>query len=238
MNIALVIAGGVGARMKREIPKQFISVYDKPVIIYTLECFENNKNIDAICVVCVEGWEDVLRSYAKEYKITKLKWIVNGGKSGQESIKNGIFKIKEECTGKDNIVLIHDAIRPFLSDEIIDSNIETCKKHGNAITYIPCREAMMLKEEKDDKVCKKQIDRDLLARTQTPQTFYLDDICKLHNAAIKKGITNSVASCTLMIEMGKKIYLTLGSEKNIKLTTPEDLDIFKALLDSRRNRHD
>lgn len=232
MNIALVIAGGVGSRMRQDIPKQFLSVNDKPVIIYTLECFQKHPAIDAIAVVCLEGWEDVLRVYCKQFNITKLKWIVKGGENGQSSIRNGIFKLREECNEND-IILIHDAIRPMLSDEIISNNIATCKQKGNAITYIPCAEAMLESDNKEFAIS--QIDRSTLVRTQTPQTFYLKDIASLHEEALEKEITNSVASCTLMLELEKKVYLTLGSEKNLKLTTPDDLEIFKALLSVKRD---
>lgn len=226
-NIGLIIAGGVGARMQQAVPKQFMTVLDKPVIIYTLEAFEKHPSIDVIAVVCLEGWENILASYAKQYGIEKLKHIIPAGEVGQESIKNGIFEL-EKYYAKDSIVLVHDAIRPMVSQDVISDCIAVTKQHGNAIVCIPCQEAML---ETTDKISSQSsYPRDNLKRTQTPQGFKLDVILNAHKKAKELGITNSVASCTLMIEIGETVYFSTGSEKNIKLTTPEDIDIFKALL--------
>lgn len=230
-NIALIIAGGVGARMNQDIPKQFINVYDKPIIIYTLEAFQNHPNIDAIEVVCLDGWHDILRAYAKQFGINKLENIVSGGKTGQQSINNGIMDLITRY-GKDDIVLIHDAIRPLVSAEIISDSIRVCREYGNAITVIPCTAAMLKTEDSLSSI--EQIPRDNLKSTQTPQTFYLEDIVSAHMAAIEKGISDSVASCTLYVELGRKVYISVGSEKNIKITTNEDIDMFMALLHTRR----
>lgn len=231
-NIGLLIAGGSGNRMHQDIPKQFLTVNEKPVIVYTLEAFQNHPDIDAIAVVCIEGWENVLRAYAKQFNITKLKYIVPGGKNGQDSIRNGIYELKKHFND-DDIVLIHDAIRPMVSAEIISDCIVKTKQYGNAISVIPCAEAMMQTE--NGIVSIGSYPRDNLKRTQTPQGFLIGNICDLHRRALEKGITNSVASCTLMIEMGEQVYFSAGSEKNIKLTTVEDLDIFKALLAAKRS---
>lgn len=231
-NVALLIAGGSGNRMHQDIPKQFITVNERPVIVYTLEAFENHPAIDAIAVVCIQGWEQVLWAYAKQFNITKLKYIVPGGKNGQDSIRNGVFEI-EKHFDKDDLVLIHDAIRPMVSAEIISDNIRVAREFGNAITVIPCAEAMMQTE--DGVVSVGSYPRDRLKRTQTPQAFKIGDICDLHRRALEAGITNSVASCTLKIEMGEQVYFSAGSEKNIKLTTVEDIDIFKALLAAKRS---
>ena len=231
-NVALLIAGGSGNRMHQDIPKQFITVNERPVIVYTLEAFENHPEIDAIAVVCIQGWEQVLWAYAKQFNITKLKYIVPGGKNGQDSIRNGVFEL-EKHFDKDDLVLIHDAIRPMVSAEIISDNIRVAREFGNAITVIPCAEAMMQTE--DGVVSVGSYPRDRLKRTQTPQAFKIGDICDLHRRALEAGITNSVASCTLKIEMGEQVYFSAGSEKNIKLTTVEDIDIFKALLAAKRS---
>ena len=231
-NVGLLIAGGSGNRMHQDIPKQFITVNERPVIVYTLEAFERHPEIDAIAVVCIEGWEQVLWAYAKQFNITKLKYIVPGGKNGQDSIRNGVFELEKHFAPED-IVLIHDAIRPMVSAEIISDNIRVAVKHGNAITVIPCAEAMMQTE--DGVVSVGSYPRDRLKRTQTPQAFHIGDICDLHRRALERGITNSVASCTLKIEMGEQVYFSSGSEKNIKLTTVEDIDIFKALLAAKRS---
>lgn len=230
-NIGLLIAGGSGNRMNQDIPKQFITVNEKPVIVYTLEVFEKHPEIDVIAVVCIEGWEQVLWAYAKQFNITKLKYVVQGGENGQDSIRNGVYEL-EKYFDKNDIVLIHDAIRPLVSSEIISDCIRVTNQYGNAITVIPCAEAMIQTE--DGVASVGSYPRDYLKRTQTPQAFHIGDICELHRRAVKTGITNSVASCTLMIEMGERVYFSAGSEKNIKLTTVEDIDIFKALLVAKR----
>lgn len=232
MNIAMLIAGGSGQRMRQDIPKQFINVNDRPVIVYTLEAFQKHPNIDAIAVVCLEGWGEILRAYAKQFNITKLQWVFPGGENGQESLRNGIMGLKEVCDGED-MVLIHDAIRPLVSQEIISDNISCCMQHGSAVTVIPCAEAMLL--TKDNESSTKEIPRSELARTQTPQAFYLKKLVWAHEEADRRGITNSIATCTLLIELGEKIYFSTGSEKNLKLTTTDDIEIFKALLHSKKD---
>lgn len=231
-NIGLLIAGGLGARMHQDIPKQFITVNEKPVIVYTLEVFQSHPEIDAIAVVCIEGWEHVLWAYAKQFNITKLKLVVLGGKNGQDSIRNGVYELEKHFE-KDDIVLIHDAIRPMVSAEIISDCIRVTREKGNATAVIPCAEAML--ETEDGTVSIGSYPRDRLKRTQTPQGFSIGKICNLHRRALELGITNSVASCTLMIEMGEQVYFSYGSEKNIKLTTVEDIDIFRALLIAKRS---
>ena len=231
-NIGLLIAGGAGNRMHQDIPKQFLTVNEKPVIVYTMEAFERHPDIDAIAVVCIAGWDQVLWAYAKQFNITKLHYVIPGGENGQSSIRNGVFALEEQFT-QDDFVLIHDAIRPLVSSEVISDNIRVARKYGNAIAVIPCAEAMLLTE--DGTVSTGSYPRDKLKRTQTPQAFRIGNICNLHRRAIDAGITNSVASCTLMIEMGEQVFFSTGSEKNIKLTTVEDIDIFKALLAAKRS---
>lgn len=232
MNIALIIAGGIGTRMNQDIPKQFLNVYDKPVIIYTLEAFQRHPNIDAIEVVCLEGWHDILRAYAKQFGITKIENIVNGGPNGQDSIRNGLYDLAARHPSPEDIVLIHDAIRPMVSADIISDNIRVCQKYGNAITVVPCTSVMLRTE--DAFTAENQVPRDNLKTTQTPQTFFLQEIVAVHKEALLKGITNSVASCSLYVELGKTVYMSIGSEKNLKITTTEDIDIFMALLHAKR----
>ena len=231
-NIALIIAGGVGARTHQDIPKQFINVQDKPVIIYTLEVFQSHPNIDAIEVVCLDGWHDILWAYAKQFGITKLENIVKGGETGQESIRNGLFDLVKRYHDDDDIVLIHDAIRPLVSADIISDNIRVCRTYGNATTVVPCTSVML--RTGDSVVSEDQIPRDDLKITQTPQTFHINELVEVHKDAVKRNMEPSIASCALYIEMGKKVYLSAGSEKNIKLTTSEDIEIFSALLKSKR----
>jgi 2-C-methyl-D-erythritol 4-phosphate cytidylyltransferase len=183
-------------------------------------------------VVCLEGWTDILLAYCKQFGITKLEKVVNGGSTGLQSIRNGLFDLETRYHSEDDIVLIHDAIRPMVSQDIISDNIRVCKQYGNAITMIPCTGVML--KTFDSVSSSEQIPRDNLKITQTPQTFFLKDILAAHREAIKKGINDSIASCSLYVELGKKLYLSLGSEKNIKLTTSEDIEIFMALLETTR----
>ena len=229
MNIALIIAGGSGNRMGQDIPKQFMHVGNCPIIIHTMMAFQRHADVNAIAVVCLAGWETVLQSYANQFRIDKLRWIFPGGSNGQESIHNGIYGLREAGCADDDLVLIHDAVRPLLSQDIISSNIATCKKYGYAITGIKCREAIL---ESEDGFCTRtSIPRDKLIRTQTPQTFRLGNIIAAHEKAAERGISNSVASCTLIAELGEnEMHIVPGSEKNIKVTTIEDLEILKALM--------
>ncbi|MCD8075632.1 MAG: 2-C-methyl-D-erythritol 4-phosphate cytidylyltransferase [Lachnospiraceae bacterium] len=231
MNIALLIAGGSGARMHQSIPKQFLNVNDKPVMLYTMEAFQKHPDIQAIEVVCLDGWHEILRAYAEQFHISKLVNIVSGGENGQSSIRNGVYDLMEHYQEED-LVLIHDAIRPMVSQDIISDNIAKCRKYGSAVTVIPCMEAMLFSENGISS--SRTIPRDTLLRTQTPQTFPLGTLYRLHREALAKGITNSIATCTLMAELGYEVFFAAGSEKNIKITTVEDLDIFKALLFQRR----
>ncbi len=229
MNYALIIAGGSGNRMGQDIPKQFMHVDNCPIIIHTMMAFQKHPDIQGIAVVCLAGWETVLQSYANQFNVTKLKWIFPGGGNGQESIHNGIVGLKEAGCADTDLVLVHDAVRPLLSQDIISSNIAVCQKFGYAITGIQCREAIL--ESEDGFSTTTSIPRDKLIRTQTPQTFTLGSLLQAHDKAQTMGITNSVASCTLMAEIGGvEMHIVPGSEKNIKITTVEDLEILKALM--------
>lgn len=231
-NIVMVIAGGVGARTHQDIPKQFINVKDVPVIVYTLLAFQNHPQIDAIEVVCLEGWHDVLWAYSRQFGISKLENIVNGGETGQDSIRNGLWDIAKRYNDDDDIVLIHDSIRPMVSAEVISDNIRVCRKYGNATTVIPCTSVMLTTD--DSVISEGQIPRDNLKITQTPQAFFIRELLDVHKKAITMSLSPSIASCALYIEMGMPIYLSMGSEKNIKITTSEDIEIFQALLESKR----
>ena len=233
-NIALIIAGGVGSRMQQAVPKQFMTVYDKPVIVYTMEQFQSHPSIDGIVVTCLSGWENVLETYAKQYNITKLVYTAEAGAVGQESIKNGLLKIKEHYS-HDTVVLIHDGNRPMVSKDIISDCIATTKLRGNAIACIPCQEAIL--ETSDGIISTGSYPRENLKRTQTPHGFILQDLLNAHEKAKEKNIVNSVASCTLLDELGEHVYFSSGSEKNIKITTPEDIEIFKALIKDKKNEY-
>lgn len=231
MNVAMIIAGGSGSRMHQDIPKQFLTVNEKPVIIYTLEVFQKHPAVDEIAVVCIEGWEQVLWAYVRQFNLSKVSMIVKGGDCGQNSIYRGLEEIGKNHEEED-LVLIHDAIRPMVSEEIISDCINKTIEYGSAIASIPCAEAMLVSGNQKDS--DRVFDRNCLKRTQTPQGFRLGKLRDIHKKALAQGITNSIASCTLMIEMGEKVYFSKGSEKNLKLTTVEDIDIFKALLLAKR----
>lgn len=233
MNIALIIAGGSGQRMNQDIPKQYLNVFDRPVILYTLDAFQQHPDIHAIAVVTLDGWQEILYAYAKQFNITKLKWVTTGGNNGQSSIRNGVFELEKHCAG-DDIVLVHDAIRPMLSQDIISNCITECRLHGSAIVTIPCAEAILKKNTENSSDT--NVPRETLVRTQTPQAFPLKKLAWAHRAALERGITNSVATCTLMIELGETVYFSAGSEKNIKITTTDDLEIFKSLLSTQKDK--
>lgn len=227
MNIALLTAAGVGNRMHLDIPKQFLHIEGKPVILYTMEAFQKHPQIDAIIVVVLKNWEDTVRAYAKDYGIGKLKWVVIGGRTGQESIRNGIHELAKYCD-KNDVIMVHDGNRPFVSDEIISDSLATFKEYGSAVAAMPCIEAIF--RSSNGKVSTDSIPREQLFRTQTPHTYTLGKILWAHERAAELGIENTTATCVLMQMLGESIYFSKGSDKNIKLTTQDDLDIFQAML--------
>ncbi len=233
MNIALLTAAGSGTRMHQDIPKQFIHVDNKPVIIHTMEAFQNHPSVDAIIVVTIESWTDVLWAYAKQFNITKLKWVVPGGETGQDSIKNGLDMLKKEVGEDNTTVMIHDGNRPLVSTEIISDSLATYAKYGSAVAVIPCTEVVF--ESEDGISSCVSTEREKLFRTQTPHTYNLKDLLDAHREAKEKGIVNTAASCMLMKELGKMTYFSRGSEENLKITTTDDLKIFKALLHTKND---
>lgn len=230
MNIAIIIAGGVGNRMGANIPKQFIKVKGKHVLAYTLESFQNNSNIDAIEVVCINGWEDVILEDKTKYGITKLKWITKGGSTGQESIRNGVFNLEGKVNDDDNII-VHDGIRPLVEDYVLDDLIEKCNKYGNAVTSMPYNEQIFLVDNEISTI--KYIPRETLRRVATPQAYKFSLLDSKYHEAFEKeiGIYGSSYTNTMMVELGVRLYFAKGSDRNIKLTTPGDLEIFEAMLE-------
>lgn len=229
MNIALILAGGSGKRMHQDIPKQFLNVYDKPIIIYTLESFQKHPEIDAIEVVCIDGWHDILWAYSKQYNISKLKWIVSGGCTGQESIRNGVFNLESKCKD-DDIVVIHDGIRPLVDATILSDVIVKCKQYGNAVSSLPYNEQIF--RILDEQKTKEYIPREQIRRVVTPQAYMFKKLDSAYHEAFEKkiGIYGSSYTNTMMVDLGETLYFAAGSERNIKLTTKDDLDIFKAYL--------
>ena len=231
MNIAVIIAGGSGQRMGLDIPKQFINVYDKPVLIYTLEAFQRHPMIDAIEVVCIEGWDNVVWSYARQFSIDKLKWIVRGGNSGQESIRNGVFNLEDKVSN-DDIVIIHDGIRPLVDSSVLTDVITKAEIFGNAVTSMPYNEQIFVVSEEDENTTTQFIPRETLRRVATPQAYRFELLDSKYHEAFEKeiGIYGSHYTNTMMVELGVRLHFAAGSDKNIKLTTKDDLELFKGYL--------
>lgn len=232
---AVIIAGGSGRRMGQDIPKQFINVYDKPILIYTLEGFQNHPDIDAIEVVCLEGWQDLVWAYAKQFNIDKLKWVTPGGSTGQESIRNGVYNLEGKCA-KDDIIIIHDGIRPLVDSFVLSDVIAVCRKHGNAVTAMPYNEQIFVAD--DDSSTTRYIPRETIRRVSTPQAYIFDELDAAYHTAFEKkiGIFESAYTNTMMVDLGKRLYFAAGSDKNIKLTTKDDLELFKAYLHSDKDQ--
>jgi putative 2-C-methyl-D-erythritol 4-phosphate cytidylyltransferase 2 len=234
MNLALIFAGGVGKRMGNSgIPKQFLRLYGKEIIIYTLEIFENNENIDGVVISCLEEKIELLKKLIVKYEFKKVKSIVSGGKTGQESIYNGLKEL-EKYYSKNDIVLIHDGVRPLINNETVNNNIELVKQKGNAITTAPAIETIIkLEEEKD--VIKDIFNRSECYMARAPQSFFLGDILEKHRRAIKDKKFDFIDSASLMSYYGESLNILNGPVENIKITTPSDFYIFKAILDMKEN---
>lgn len=231
MNIAVIFAGGVGKRMHtRELPKQFLEVYGKPVIVHTLEKFNNHKEIDAIVIACVKEWIPHMNDLIDTYHLTKIKSVVVGGRTGQESIYNGLLAAKAIAYEK-AIVLIHDGVRPFITDELISDNISSVKKYGSSITTSKVTETILVVDE--DSSIDEVPDRNNSRLAKAPQSFFLDDIISAHDKAIADGKNDFIDSCTLMKHYGYKLHLVDGSNENIKVTTPQDIFTMRSVFEAR-----
>ena len=220
------MAGGSGSRTEQDVPKQFMNVYDKPIIIYTLEAFQRHPDIDTIIVACLDGWQTILEAYAKEAGITKLQHIVRGGANGQESAIKALEALQGICK-EDDIVIIHDAVRPMVSAEIISDCIVKCRQYGSGLAAVRCQETIVRTEdgEKGDSYVK----RKGIMRVQTPQAYLYGKALRVHEKAHEQGVYDAVYTNILMLDMGETLYFSKGSEKNLKITTMEDVEIFKAL---------
>ncbi len=237
MNIGVIFAGGVGNRMhSKDRPKQFLEMYNKPIIIHTLEHFEKHAEIDAIVVVCVEGWISYLEDLLYKFRIEKVKKVVPGGASGQLSIYNGLVAAKElaeEAGDRDSIVLIHDGVRPLISEKVITDNIEAVKTYGSSITSGIVKETIV--EIDDDGGILLVPDRAHSRVAKAPQCFYLKDILSSHEKALSEGVTDFIDSCTMMKHYGYSLHMTDGPYENIKITTPDDFYTMRAILEAKEN---
>ena len=213
-------------RTAQDVPKQFFNVYEKPIIIYTLEAFQKHPDIDGIVVSCLDGWQEILRAYARDAGITKLQKIIKGGENGQASARNALRELKTVCKDND-IVIIHDAIRPMVSADIISDCIVKCRQFGSGLSAMRCQETII--KTKDGIKGNTGISRNDIMRVQTPQAYLYGKAMKAHEEALEKGITDAVYTNTLMLDLGETLYFSKGSAKNIKITTMEDVEVFKAL---------
>lgn len=231
MNYALIFAGGSGQRMNTiSLPKQFLKVHNVPIIVHTIRHFQNCEKVDGIIVVCLKDYIEMMEQLKKEYGLSKIKAIIPGGDSGQASIRNGILKLKE-IAKEDDFVLIHDGVRPLIDEATILKNIECAQKHGNCITVTKSSETIVV--TKRDEVSH-TVDRENSRFARAPQTFVLKDILTAHLDAQKEELS-FIDSATLMAHYGHKLHIVEGPVNNIKITTPIDYFIFKAILDEKES---
>lgn len=234
MNIAVIFAGGTGRRMHTTSrPKQFLEYQGKPIIIYTLELFDNHPMIDEIVVACVEEWIPFLEKMLKKFEINKVRKIVPGGETGQDSIYKGIVAAKEVTSGEEDIVLIHDGVRPLITEQTITDNIEIVRKEGSCITCIPATETFIVTQPDGGLEIPTRANS-LIARA--PQSFYLKDILAAHEQARSEGRHDFIDSCSMMHHYGHKLGKVIGPMENIKITTPTDYFVFKAMVEVHENQ--
>lgn len=233
MNVAVIFAGGVGRRMNtKSTPKQFLKLNGKPIIIYTLEVFQNCAEVDAICISCLQSHIGYMQSLCKKFEITKVKWIVPGGATGQESIFNGLRAVHQSCP-EDTIVMMHDGVRPIITEELIQNNIASVREHGNAIS---CSRATETPAEVNDEGMLVSIsERKNAVIAKAPQSFYLHEIYNAHLMAQQQGIGDFIDSASMMRYFGHSLYMVESSWDNIKITTPSDFYILKAIIEVKEN---
>ncbi len=229
MTTALIIAGGSGQRMGLDIPKQFVCVAGKPVLVYTLEAFQRHPEIDTILVVCIDGWQETVWAYARQFGISKLSDITTGGATGQESIRNGVFSLEDKMS-PDDILVIHDGIRPLVDESVLSDVIRVCREHGAAATAMPYNEQIFVAD--DDFSTTRYIPRETLRRVATPQAYTFGLIDQAYHEAFERGIGiyGSSYANTMFVELGHRLWFAAGSDKNIKLTTQDDLELFRGYL--------
>lgn len=234
MNIGIIFAGGKGTRMGSEIPKQFLEINGKPILVHTLEIFQYHKEIDKIYISTLKEYISYVEKLIDIYNLNKVSAVIAGGKTAQDSIYNALKKAESE-NPKDSIVLLHDGVRPFILSDVITNNIKCVKEHGNAITSIPAYETILLSENKST-IDNTTVRSDTFVG-QAPQSFYLKDIVEAHEKirSLPEGYENMVDACTIIKKIGKKAYLVPGNRGNIKITTPEDVYTYKAFLNYKED---
>ncbi|MDE7479957.1 2-C-methyl-D-erythritol 4-phosphate cytidylyltransferase, partial [Streptococcus agalactiae] len=220
MNIGVIFAGGVGRRMNTKgKPKQFLEVHGKPIIVHTIDIFQNTEAIDAVVVVCVSDWLDYMNNLVERFNLTKVKAVVAGGETGQMSIFKGL-EAAEQLATDDAVVLIHDGVRPLINEEVINANIQSVKETGSAVTSVRAKETVVLVN--DSSKISEVVDRTRSFIAKAPQSFYLSDILSIERDAISKGITDAIDSSTLMGMYNRELTIVEGPYENIKITTPDD----------------
>lgn len=234
MNIGVIFAGGVGRRMNNKgLPKQFLKIYNEPIIVHTLKIFQESDQIDALVVAIVETYIDYMKQLVKEYNLTKVKLIVPGGETGQLSIYNGLKAAQKIGNGENDIVLVHDGVRPLIDSELLARNINAVKQYGSAISCVPQKETTIL--SKDGNTIEMTTNRNETFIARAPQSFYLNDLLELHEKILKEGEKNIIDSCSLMLRYGKKVHIVECDSSNIKITTPDDYYVVKAILEAKEN---
>lgn len=237
MNIGLIFAGGSGSRMNtKSRPKQFLDLNGKPILIYTIELFDNHPDIDAVIVVCLNSWIPFLQKMLKKFEITKVVSIVSGGVSGQDSIYKGLCAAEQYTKDREEdnpIVLIHDGVRPLITEETISDNIAKVKECGSCITTVPAIETVIINNHDSSLSIPKRSDC-MMARA--PQSFYLKDIIDAHRKSREEGKIDFIDSCSLMSHYGFKLGLVQGPMENIKITTPTDYFVLRAMVEVHENQ--
>lgn len=235
MNVALILAGGVGSRMGAPVPKQFIRILGKPIIAYTLEILEKNASLDAVAVACVQGYREELQSIITEYGLHKVKWIIEGGETFTLSVYNGA-KFLSGVLSPEDFVLIHMSVSPFIGDDILDDGLRVAHEKGNSISVNPC--LLCMGSYDTEEYSTKSVLRETLIGLNTPQTYRLGELLELYERAEREGILEELEPHTtsLFYHYNRKLYFSKGYQLNIKITTQEDLDLFEAFCLMKRKR--
>lgn len=226
-NYVILLAGGVGKRMGSDIPKQFLMVNDRPIIVHTIERFQKNPQIEKIVVVCVREWKDYVMNLVKEYNLAKVAWITEGGSTGHDSIRNGVFFLKDKIQSED-FIIVHDAVRPVLPKKAIDEVIRVAHEKGNASSSIVCHPPIVYTEDKKSGI--KDIDREHVMLTASPQVYNYALALKCYEKAEEENKHDFTFTSSLLIHYGERVYFAKGTTNNIKITQKEDLALFGALL--------
>jgi len=226
-NYVILLAGGVGRRMGADIPKQFIEVDNKPIIVYTAERFQSNPSIKEILIVCLKDWIEELETLVEKYQLSKVKWIIEGGGTGHDSIRNGVFFLKDKIS-MDDFVIIHDSVRPILPRKAIDEVIKVAHEKGNASSSIECHPPIVYTDDHESGIT--DINRDSVMLTASPQAFKYSLVLKCYMQAEKENVHDTTFTSSLLIHCKERVYFAKGTTSNIKITKKEDIELFKALL--------